>query len=291
MKEGKGGSVVRSSLLDVFDEQIQTIPQMLYNNKLYLGSYPATVFMEEGQVKEVSYSELVTRAECIAIALLKLGIGVADRIGSISVFSNRWIWADLGIVFSGGIPVKMPETIHGEQLQAMICEHSMRAIVVSDEKQVQEVLDCLSSVPAVTYVICLQKGFRGDGFRTFGLGELIYMGAISHETLLPHLQSVLEEIDSDSIASIIYLSEEKGKTNASAYSHKKILSTCTKALRYLNRLAQSTHNEELKQYATMPVHQIMGKIQPYIWPMIMGACLDFSAPDKVVKGQLDEIMI
>jgi long-subunit acyl-CoA synthetase (AMP-forming) len=80
----------------IFEEQVFTIPQALYNNQMAFGGRPAQLFNDGGKWRIITYNDLVAGCENIAMALMKLGINRHDLLAIKGTSSARWTWADLG---------------------------------------------------------------------------------------------------------------------------------------------------------------------------------------------------
>lgn len=266
-----------SSQTEMFGQEIHTIPQLLYNQRLYAGKRLANLFEEKGQLYKISYDEMVYRVECIAIALLKLNIQKGDRIALIGNPSQRMLWVDLGVMSCGGVSIPLQNGNNALKLQDVARHIPIQAAVVSQADDVQSLLD---EAPRLPYIICLEKGFRGDGFRTFGAGELYYMGTFSYETLMSALQQRLLAIDGQDPAVMIFSANWNGRSKPALYTHKFVLGNSMKAMQYLYRLGESLGNKELYNLATAPMHHFMGGIQDYLWPLLLGGCLDFVTANR-----------
>ena len=53
----------------IFEEQVFTIPQALYNNQMAFGGRPAQLFNDGGKWRIITYNDLVAGCENIAMAL------------------------------------------------------------------------------------------------------------------------------------------------------------------------------------------------------------------------------
>ncbi|MDO4540939.1 MAG: AMP-binding protein [Syntrophomonadaceae bacterium] len=278
-------------LIDIFDEQVKTIPQLLYTDILYAGDKPATHFVEAGEQRTLTYNDLVFRVECLATSLIRLGFQEGDRIATMPPISLRWVLADLAIVCAGAISVSIVDILKRDQLVALLKDSASRAVVLPNASDALLLMEVFDTLPDLDYVFCLQKGFRGDGKTYFGLGELYHWGEQYHDEVAAELKQRMDEIQSHHLATIVYVESKPGKQHMAFHSHGKLLSTSTQALRYFSCLAGSSRNEELKKMATIPVHQIMGKLPDYFWPLIVGASIDFTGEQRIVKGDSEVISV
>ena len=118
-----GGMFMDISIFDTLEQEIHTIPQLLYNNREHAGEQMANLFQEDGTVYKISYDEMLQRVECIAIGLLKLNIMKGDRIAFIGTPSARMLWVDLGVMCTGAISIPLQNeeyTVDLRELRAML---------------------------------------------------------------------------------------------------------------------------------------------------------------------------
>lgn len=277
-----GGMFMDTSIFDTLEQKIHTIPQLLYNNREYAGEQMANLFQEEGIVYKISYDEMLLRVECIAIGLLKLNIMKGDRIVFIGTPSARMLWVDLGVMCTGAISIPLQNEDYTIDLRDLARHADLKAVVLDRAELVEPVKQM--AIPHLQYIICLERGYRGDGFNTFGAGEIYYMGKFSYETLMPALQERLENIDGVDPAVLFYPPKWDGRSKPALYTHKFVLSTCSKAMRYLYRLGYSLGNRELFNVNTAPMEHFLGGMQAYLWPLLVAGCLDFVAATKDKKA-------
>jgi len=264
------------TLIDLFDEQVQTIPAALYSVQTNFGNRPANLFKEEGKWRLVTYNDLMNRVEKLAIALIRLGIERGEHIGIKANTSPRWTWADLGAMMAGAVTVSVYPNLSRWDTTAVINHSQVRLLFVENKAKMQEISFYVSDMPSLQYIVCMEKGFRGNGKNTFGLGELITQGAAAYPTGLGLLRSRIKSLTGDSPANIVYTSGTVGNLKAALFSHKDILKACTRTYRHLQ-----IHGKPLDSNAVslvmLPISHIYEKIHGYFCPMFVGGCLGFIA--------------
>lgn len=257
-----------------FEKQVFTIPQALYTNKKIFGARPAQLFKENARWRMISYNDLVAGCENIALALIKLGMKKHDLLAIKATSSARWSWADLGNMFAGGATVSIFPSL-SRQDTIMIANHcEFRLLYVDTAEQLYDVLSYKDEMPSLEYLVCFEKGFRGDGKNVFGLGELIGMGAAERQENLGLLRERLAEIDGDSPAAMVYTSGTTGKLKGAMHSHQSILYAAIRGYTHLikyNRI----ENQDCVSMITLPLSHIMEKVNGYYGPTIIGGLVGF----------------
>lgn len=264
------------TLIDLFDEQVQTIPAALYSVQTNFGNRPANLFKEDGKWRLVTYNDLMNRVEKLAIALIRLGIERGEHIGIKANTSPRWTWADLGAMMAGAVTVSVYPNLSRWDTTAVINHSQVRLLFVESKATMQEISFYVSDMPSLQYIVCMEKGFRGNGKNTFGLGELITQGAAAYPTGLGLLRARIKSLTGNSPSNVVYTSGTVGNLKAALFSHKDILDACTRTYRHLQ-----IHGKPLDSNAVslvmLPISHIYEKIHGYFCPLFVGGCLGFIA--------------
>ncbi len=272
----EGGIAMPTTLIDLFDEQVQTIPAALYSVQTNFGNRPANMFKEDGKWRLVTYNDLMNRVEKLAIALIKLGIERGEHIGIKANTSARWTWVDLGSMMAGAVTVSVYPNLSRWDTTAVVNHSQVRLLFVESKAKMQELSFYVSDMPSLQYIVCMEKGFRGNGKNTFGLGELITKGAEMYPTGLGLLRSRIKSISADSPATLVYTSGTVGNLKAALFSHKDILSTCTRTYRHLQMHGKPIDSNAVS-LVMLPISHIYEKIHGYFCPLFVGGCLGFIA--------------
>ncbi|WP_054695539.1 AMP-binding protein [Syntrophomonas palmitatica] len=201
---------MNKNLLELFDEQVHTIPGALYNTQTNYGNRPANILKEEGKWRIVTYNEMISRVEKLAIGLIRLGLSPEDRVGIKGNTSARWTWADLGTLFAGAATVSLYPNLNRAETTAVVKHSNVKLLFVDNQQRLDEINSYRSDMPSLQYLVCLQKGFRGNGQDVFSLGELIRLGSTDYTAGLVLLKNRLKSLRADSPAAVVYTSGTVG---------------------------------------------------------------------------------
>lgn len=266
-----------SPLLEAFDQQIQTIPQALYMTNSNFSGRPANMFKEDGIWKTISYNELLYNVECVAAALIKLGIQSGDLTGIKAHNSPRWTWADLASIFCGAATVSFYPTLSRKETTTIANHSQIKLLFLDDVDRLLETMTYLEDMPELKYLVCLEKGFKGNGKNVYGMDEILEIGKNNHDILLTDIQARIADLNADSPATMVYTSGTTGEQKGAMHSQKSILYSCTRGYRHLESYGQAA-NYEMLSLCFMPICHIMAKVQDYFGPLFLGGCIGFSSP-------------
>lgn len=184
-------------------------------------NYPiddALVTKKNGKWEKTSTDAYVKKANIVSRALLKLGVQKDDKIAVISS-SNRSEWhiMDIGILQTGAQNVPVYPTISEEEYQFILNHSGAVHCFVSDEELFRKVSAVKSQLPYLKEIYCFEKI---DGCKHWE--EFLELG--SDESTQSEVQSRMDAITEDDLATIIYTSGTTGQPKGVMLSHKNIVS-------------------------------------------------------------------
>lgn len=262
-------------LVKNFDEQVHTFPQALYISQENFGLRPANMYKEDGKWRTISYDELVYKVENIAMGLIKLGIQAGDLIGIKAKTSVRWTWADSACLFAGAATVSIYPTLSRSQT-VLIGNHSeITALFVDTAEALYDALKYIDDIPSLKYIICMEKGFKGDKKNVFGLGEILYSGYQARQELILELKARINNLTEDSPAFMVYTSGTTGNSKGAMMNHKELLYSCSRSVwHYFKYNRVETYNGV--HIAVVPLAHVMEKIHSYYTPLTVGSMIGFA---------------
>ena len=263
-----------TSMLDLFREKVHTIPRALYNTQMNFGNRPANLFKENGKWRVITYNELLTNVENIAIGLIKLGIKPGDFVGVKAVNSARWTWADLGSVYAGAVSVSFYPSLSQADTTAVANHSGVKLLFVENQPAVQDISGYRKDIPSLQYLVCLDNSFSGNGKDILSLDELIDIGASAHQEYHGELKTRLKALQGDSPAMLVYTSGSVDNLKAALFSHQDILDSATRVYRHFKNYGQ-IENSDIVSMVFLPISHIMEKIHGYLGPLFIGGALGF----------------
>ena len=203
--------VTISRLFEILDHQQTQYPQK-----------DAMAFKHQGSWKMISTEQLVEQVNQISYGLIRLGVGVGDKVALVSPNRPEWILMDYAIQQVGAIsvPIYPTITIHDYKY---ILEDSSTCLVLVDGHSLYERVNLavqeLDSVRHGIYTFDQVPGARH-------WRELFDLGTPEVEEQVSAIKSKITE---DDVVTIIYTSGTTGNPKGVMLTHKNIMSN-TKAV-------------------------------------------------------------
>ncbi|NLH48361.1 MAG: long-chain fatty acid--CoA ligase [Myxococcales bacterium] len=177
---------------------------------------------QTGTWQDITYGELLARAEEIAAGLVDLGMQVGDRIALLSNNSVEWGHCDLGILFAGGVTVAIYPTSIQREVAYILENSESRLIFVEDANQLEKAVQARQANPRVEKAVVMNGPVPAGDF-ALSLATLREKG----RALLARDREALGRIEArlrpEDLATIIYTSGTTGPPKGVMLTHKNIL--------------------------------------------------------------------
>jgi len=207
--------------------RFSTIPSML--NELanrYGDSKQVLMYKKDGKYIGLTHNQVREIVECVALGLMELGIRERDRIGIVSENRYEWIIADLAILSIAAVDVPVFPTLTSKQLEYVYNNCEATAIIVSNNFQLQKILENKPNMPHLRHIIVMNDEFETDDVTVKSMNQIRESGRElkSSDERKELLKKRLNSITSDDLATIIYTSGTTGNPKGVMLTHKNILS-------------------------------------------------------------------
>ena len=208
-----------------------TIPLMLRRVKEQYPDHAAQHSKDDaGVFQATSYKDLYREAQNLAAGLTSIGVGRGDHVGLISDNRKEWLVADLALQCIGAADVPRGCDSTVAEIQYILGFADCRTAFVENRAQLERVLYMRESLPLLTSIIVLEKGFETEEFQQKAPGVSLHTFAAISESgkaVLAQDPLVVErEIDAgtgDSLATIIFTSGTTGEPKGVMLSHRNFL--------------------------------------------------------------------
>ena len=174
-------------------------------------------FPRDGTWHEWSFDELGTAVRELVRGFAALGIEPGDRVALLGETRPEWTLTDAALLAAGCVVVPVYHTNSPGECQYVVEHSGARAIVVEDAGQLEKIEAVRDRLPGLEHVISME-----DTGRTPTLADL---RGRAGEVPAEQLETRLENIGPDDVATIVYTSGTTGPPKGCMLTHRNVLFT------------------------------------------------------------------
>ena len=183
------------------------------------GNDKAVSFKTKGEHdwKSYTWNELADLIKKTSASLLEFGVKPQANIAIFSQNKVEWTIADLGIMGVGAVSIPIYATNTASQAKYILDEAEVEIIFVGDQEQYDKTLEIYAASDSkLKKIIVLEDSLKLAGESSMHFSEFIALGKSKTEK---ELNSRLNQIEGDDLATIIYTSGTTGEPKGVMLSH------------------------------------------------------------------------
>jgi long-chain acyl-CoA synthetase len=193
-----------------------TIADLIPRSAAERPGHTAVKYKRDGQWHDVSYRQLASIVQEIALGLIDLGIQPGERVCILANTRPEWSYADMAITAVGAVVVPIYQTNSPEECLWVISDSGAVAVVCEDEAQLAKVAAIREKLPTLRTVIVMDS-VDGDGpIKATSLEEVRERGRTHDET---ELTARREAVRPEDPFTFIYTSGTTGPPKGCVLSH------------------------------------------------------------------------
>jgi long-chain acyl-CoA synthetase len=168
-----------------------------------------------GRTESVTWQAFYDQVRKAAKSLIALGVWKGDKVNILSYTSYKWLLADQAIMSIGACTVGIYQTNLAKDC-AYIINHSDSVLVfVEDTGQLNKILSIRDEIPRIRSIILMNGNYDGDG-SVMNYDSFLALGeSVSDQ----QLQSMIDAVRPDDIATIVYTSGTTGVPKGAMLTH------------------------------------------------------------------------
>ena len=198
---------------------------------------------------EITYAEFNEKSNCVATALIQLGIKPGDHIGLLAPNSPEWLIFYFGVLKTGAVAVTFSSMLKGAELSLLISHAKPKYIFTHDEKM-DELIKLRQNVP-------IERIISNSGDIRFK--ELLDMGVTSFRAV---------ERNRTDTAAILYTGGTTGTPKGVMLSHENINMAIHNVVFY------ERSNENDRALLFLPLNHVFGQIHIMHATVLSGGCVE-----------------
>lgn len=236
---------------------------------------------EGGQWRAYSTAEVKDIVDRLSAGLLALGYGPGnmsvegrDKIALISKNRPEWMFFDLATQQIGVVLVPLYPTIHINDLEFVLNDAEVKAVIVNDEDLFHKVQTVKARIPSIKHVYSFEHVSGTSHWK-----EILSLGKQEH---FQAIQKHADKINNDDLFTIIYTSGTTGTPKGVMLSHRNILSNVMASLPCF------PPGSDQKALSFLPLNHIFERMVTYVY-LFKGAAIYYAESLDTIGDNLKEV--
>jgi long-chain acyl-CoA synthetase len=240
----------------------------------------AVRYKRDGAWLDVTYEELATIVDEIALGLIDLGIEPGERVCILANTRPEWSYADMAITATGAVVVPIYQTNSPKECEWVISDSGASTIVCEDNAQLAKLAEIRDSVPNLRTIIVMDPPQGDPAIEAIPLSEIRERGrARTAEELAARREAVRPEDP----FTFIYTSGTTGPPKGCVLSHENYRSIVS----MIGNVGQMDSDEVV--YLYLPLAHAFALLVQLAAFDLGSAVAYFGGDTKQIVGELMEV--
>ncbi len=237
------------------------------------------------QYEYITYSQLETKVNYFASALVELGVNVEDKVALMSENCPEWVITDLGAMSCSALNVPVYPTLTYPQLEYILNDCGAKAIVVSSDTHYQKVVKNFDLVPNLEFVVCMEevKKVEHSKIKTYSFDEVLEMGKNSFDKNTSIIDQRIDSIKQEDTCSIIYTSGTTGNPKGVMLTHGNFMSNAVESAKLL------LHGDDNLELSFLPLSHVLERVVYYAIVVVQGHRVAYAESVELITKNLLEV--
>ena len=249
----------------------QTIGRLLLEKAAKFPERHAIGWIENNEVRNLSFSEYKNQIEYLVNGMRKIGIAIGDKIAILAQTSKDWHLFDMATLCSRCTLIPVYPTYLAHEVEFIFNHSDAIALIVENDKQMEKVIPVLSHLKNLKYIISINelsedtlKKFR-NSYPYFSMKELLRSGKEEAKAQPDFFENNIKDQQPDEMASIIYTSGTTGEPKGAVITQDGLVSM----LKNVEMTIKGAFTPNDKTLVFLPLSHVLGRTDSLL-PLVFG---------------------
>ncbi|MDX1468317.1 MAG: AMP-binding protein [Acidimicrobiia bacterium] len=237
--------------------------------------------------QETTYAGYWEMIQTVGAALLELGVRPEDKVAIHSENRKAWVFSELGAIAIGAISVGIYPTNPAAEVEYLLRHSETVVLVAEDQEQVDKALLVKNSLPNLRHIIYLEP--RGvvqyDDPMLLYWDDFVEMGRRRLADNPDEVARMVDEIDPEAVACLVYTSGTTGPPKGAMISHRNMVYVMDHVLGSF--VGRQPKRKEVLSY--LPLCHIAEKLYTEMFALNTAATVNFAESIETVTSDLREV--
>lgn len=232
---------------------------------------PAIGWIENNEIKSLSYQEYKNIVEILLCGLHKIGVNVGDKVSILAQTCKEWHFFDLATMCSRACLVPIYPSYLAHEIEYIFNHSDSSVLVVENDKQMEKIIPILGNLKNLRVLISLQdlteetlKKFR-NSYPYYSYKDFVRLGTDEVKAHPDLFENHVQNQQPEEYASIIYTSGTTGEPKGAVLTHKAL----TTMLHNVDTTIKGAFGPNDRTLTFLPLSHVMGRCDSLL-PMVFG---------------------
>ena len=243
-------------------------------------------WIENNEVKNLSFQEYKNTIEVLMNAFHKIGVNIGDKVAILGQTSKEWHLFDMATMCSRACLVPVYPSYLGHEVDYIIKHSDSSVLIVENDKQMEKIIPFMKEWPNLKCVISIQdlseetiKKFR-NSYPYYSYKELTRIGKEELKAHPDYFENMIQNQLPEELASIIYTSGTTGEPKGAVITQHAL----TTMLMNVEATVQGAFTINDKTLVFLPLSHVLGRTDSLL-PLIFGwQAVYAESMDKIIDN-------
>ena len=269
------------------DLSTRGLPARLRDIALQRSDHVALREKKFGIWEETSYGKYWEMVQVVGAALLELRVGPEDKVAVHSENRKAWVWSDLAAQAIGAASVGVYPTSPAPEVEYLLAHSEAVVLIAEDQEQVDKTLEVRDRLPHLRKIVYLEP----RGVRSYDHPDLLFwddfveMGRARLAANPREVADLVDNIDPEQIATLVYTSGTTGPPKGAMLSHRNLVWVMDRVLTVLSE----DLGDRVEILSYLPLCHVAEKVYTLLVALAVEATVNFAESIDTVAQDLQEI--
>lgn len=253
-------------------QMIQTIGQLLQTRLEKSSDKNAIGWIENNEIKHLTFKDYYSQIEVLAAALKKLGVTPQEKVALLSQTCKEWHLLDMAILTSRGIVVPIYPSYLPEEIEHIFLHSDSSVLILENDKHFEKIISVISKLKNLKLIISIndvaeanKKKIRNN-LALISYAELQKIGIEEVKANPDFLENLILETKGEEIASIVYTSGTTGEPKGAVITQEALVAM----LSNVEKTIKGAINHQDQTLVFLPLSHVLGRTDSFL-PLVFGS--------------------
>lgn len=251
-------------------QTVQTIGKLLKTRLEKSSDKNAIGWIENNEIKHLTFQDYYSQIEILAAALKKLGLTSQEKVALLAQTCKEWHLLDMAVLSSRAIVVPIYPSYLPEEVEHIFTHSDSSVLIIESDKQFEKInsskLKNLKLIISIHEVSEENKKKVRNKIPLYSYSEIQKIGIEEVKANPDILENLISEALGEEIASIVYTSGTTGEPKGAVITQEALVAM----LSNVEKTIKGAINHQDQTLVFLPLSHVLGRTDSFL-PLVFGS--------------------